>query len=72
MRETLLLSLRLHLLWFSEALESRGRYLAPLGIRRLLVLLFLFPFFLAVQACHWLGFLLDEIFFRDYREVKIK
>ena len=72
MRRAFLLSLRLHLLWFSEALESRGRYLAPLGLRRLVGLFLLFPLFLALQGLHWLGFLLDEVLFRDYREVDVK
>jgi hypothetical protein len=30
------------------------------------------PLFALVQGIHWLGFLLDEIFFRDYRKVQVK
>ncbi len=36
-----------------------------------LLLLFV-PLFLLVQGMHWLGFLLDEIFFRAYRKVRIR
>ena len=72
MRNAFLLSIRLHLLWFFEAFESRGRFLAPVGLRRLLLLLVLYPLFLFLQLLHWIGFLLDELFFRDYREVEIK
>ena len=46
--------------------------MAPLGSRRLFLLLFLFPLFLVLQGCHWLGFLLDEIFFRSYRKQEIR
>jgi hypothetical protein len=72
MREVFLHSMRLYLVWWMEALGSRGLAMAPLGPRRLLVLLLLFPLFLAAQAMHWLGFLIDELLFRGYRKVEIK
>ena len=40
-------------------------------VRPLITLAFVVPFAL-VQGLHWLGFLLDEIFFRGYRRVEIK
>ncbi len=72
MREALLLSIKIHGLWFYEAMDVRGRYLAPLRPRRLVMLLIGYPLFLMVQVLHWLGFLLDELLFREYREVIIK
>lgn len=72
MREALLLSIRIHGLWLFEALDVRGRYLAPVRLRRLLLLFAGYPVYLLVQAVHWLGFLLDEILFRDYRDIVIK
>jgi len=40
--------------------------------RRVLVMLGFLPLFLLIQGIHWLGFLLDEIFFRGYRRVQIR
>ncbi len=34
-------------------------------------LVLLFPLALVVQSLHWFGFLLDEIFFRGYRQVRV-
>jgi hypothetical protein len=62
----------MHFSWFTEAIGSRGRLLGPLGLRRLVILLLLFPLYLALQTCHWLAFFLDELFFRGYRKVVIK
>jgi hypothetical protein len=50
---------------------------APDGVsriraRRVLVMLGFLPVFALVQATHWLGFLLDEVFFRGYRRVPIR
>jgi hypothetical protein len=42
------------------------------GIRRLAVMGVFVPLFALVQSVHWLGFLLDEIFFRGYRRVEIQ
>jgi len=72
MRDAFLLSVRLHARWFIEAFGTEGRRAAPLGPRRLAVLLILFPLFLLLQAIHWLGFLLDELFFSGWRRVEIR
>jgi hypothetical protein len=72
MRRAFLLSIRLHATWFVESFGRRGRQLAPLGLRRLLLLLILFPVYLMLQGLHWLGFLLDEILFRAYRDIEVK
>ena len=40
--------------------------------RRVLVMLGFLPVFALAQGLHWLGFLLDEIFFRGYRRVPIR
>ena len=44
----------------------------PRTARRMALLLFFVPLFLGVQAVHWIGFLLDEIFFRGYRRVEVR
>jgi len=36
------------------------------------VILFLFPAYTLLEIANWLGFLLDEIFFRRYRDVEVK
>jgi hypothetical protein len=40
--------------------------------RRRLILAGFIPLFVLIQSIHWLGFLLDEIFFRGYRRVIIR
>jgi hypothetical protein len=69
MREALLMGIRMHAQWLFEALDARGRYLAPLRPRRLVLLLVLYPLHVLLQMVHWLGFLLDELFFHRYREI---
>lgn len=49
---------------------SRERW-APWRPRRVLALALFVPVFLAVQLIHWIGFLLDEIFFPGYRDVEV-
>lgn len=44
---------------------------ARLGLRRLGVMLAFLPVFALGQALHWLGFLLDDLFFRGWRQVSI-
>jgi hypothetical protein len=66
----LVLTLRYYGLLTREVLR------APITARRraggaVLILLGL-PFFLLWQALQWLGFLLDEFFFRSYRKVRIR
>lgn len=45
---------------------------APLRLRRVLVLMGFLPLFAFGQAMHWLGFLLDDLFFRGWRRVRIE
>lgn len=44
----------------------------PLGPRRLLVLLLLLPPFVALQLCHWLGFVLDDLLVPEYRDTEVR
>ena len=44
---------------------------APISARRVLVMLGFLPILALALGLHWLGFLLDEIFFRGYRRVQI-
>lgn len=44
---------------------------APLSPRRVLVMLGFLPVFAVGQCLHWLGFLLDDLFFRGWRRVAI-
>lgn len=44
----------------------------PRTVKRLTLLLFLVPAFLLLQGMHWVGFLLDDLFFRGYRKVRIR
>lgn len=63
-------SLRRFLVLFLQLATSPGR-----DGRRLtgfLLILVLFPLALAVQLLHWLTFLLDEIFYRSYRDVTVR
>jgi len=66
------LSLRLHARWWLGAFTPSGRRVAPLGPRRLVLLFLLFPAFLLLQTVHWLGFLIDEVLFRGYRQLVIR
>lgn len=45
---------------------------APLRLRRILVLAAFLPLFALVQGLHWLGFLLDDLFFRGWRRVEVR
>ena len=60
----------LRLLWLT-LFHSRGTFARP-TLKRVGVLSILVPLLLFLQICHWLGFLLDEIFFRKYRAVRIR
>ncbi|MEO0510866.1 MAG: sulfotransferase [Verrucomicrobiota bacterium] len=65
-------SLFFHLGWWLASLWPGRHEGAPLGLRRLIFLLLGYPAFLALQSIHWIGFLLDEIFFSAYRRVEIE
>lgn len=45
---------------------------SPAPLRRALIMLAFVPAFAALQAMHWLGFLLDEVLFRGYRKIPIR
>lgn len=51
--------------------QSRGTF-ARFTLKRFGALLILIPLLLFLQICHWLGFLLDEIFFRRYRIIQVR
>lgn len=72
MTRAFLISLRLYGACFIESFSSKGRQAAPLCAQRILLLLFGFPAFITLQLLHWLGFLLDEIFFSAYRRIRIE
>ena len=44
----------------------------PRTVKRLALLLLLIPAFLILQGIHWVGFLLDDLFFRGYRKVQVR
>ena len=41
-------------------------------VRRLVLTFSFVPFFVLAQLVHWLGFLLDDVFFRDWRRVRVR
>ena len=43
-----------------------------ISIKRFFVLTGFLPLFGIIQAMHWLGFLLDEVFFRGYRKITVR
>ena len=65
-------SLGLYFCWFLQSFWPNKDNAAPLSIRRILFLIIGMPLFLGLQVLHWLGFFLDEIFFRAYRKVKVE
>ena len=64
-------SLCLHGRWWLQSLCPGKHAGAPLGLKRLLLLLLGYPLFLCLQLVHWLGFLIDELLFRNYRKVEV-
>lgn len=60
----------LRLLWLT-LFHSRGTFARP-TLKRARILSILAPLLLLLQVSHWVGFLLDEIFFRKYRAVKVR
>jgi len=61
----------LHLSWWAQSFRPSNWVLAPLGLKRLLFLLFVFPAFCLFQGCHWIGLILDEILFFRYRRAPV-
>ncbi len=45
---------------------------ASVGIRRVVVMLGFLPLFALVQGIHWIGFLLDDLLFRGWRQVQVR
>ncbi len=60
----------LRLLWLT-LFHSRGTHARP-TLKRVGIVSIVIPLLLLLQICHWLGFLLDEILFRKYRQVIVR
>jgi hypothetical protein len=58
-------------MWF-RAFTPASRQIAPISFQRLCFLCILFPLFCLVQCIHWIGLLLDELLFSNYRKVEIQ
>lgn len=72
MMKIFLQSMIRHLAWWLASLWPGKHDAAPLSLRRLVFLLLGYPLFVFVQLIHWLGFLMDEVFFRSYRQIRVK
>ncbi|MCF7985217.1 MAG: sulfotransferase [Thiohalocapsa sp.] len=72
MFDLFLISLRRHAAFSLQSLSRSADGRAPVSARRILVMLGFLPVFALVQAIHWLGFLLDEVFYRGYRRVQVR
>jgi hypothetical protein len=55
-----------------QVVKPYPRQIGAPSLRRLFILALFLPLLTAVQAVHWAGFLLDEVFFRGYRKVKVR
>ncbi|MBT8136305.1 MAG: sulfotransferase [Gammaproteobacteria bacterium] len=55
-----------------QGLWPAGQRSTGRSVRRFLVMLLFLPLFGLLQLTHWVGFLLDEILFRGYRDVVIR
>lgn len=60
----------LRLIWLT-LFHCRGTHARP-TLRRVGIVSIVAPLLLILQICHWIGFLLDEIFFRKYRAVIVR
>lgn len=63
---------RFYLLFFRLIIDSLIHPPQPLTLKRLLVLLLLFPSLAILQLIHRFCFMLDDIFFPGYRDITIK
>ncbi len=72
MTRLFLRSLSLHLSWFVDSLRPGRHPGAPVGPRRLLFLLLVFPAFFGLQLFHWACLALDEVLFPGYRRVPVE
>lgn len=64
-------SLQLHARWVAQAVRPGAQTAAPLNIRRGALLMAGLPPYAVVQALHWLGFGMDELMFRRYRDTSV-
>ena len=55
-----------------KALFAGSKTNARLTAKRIKIIIVLFPAYIVVEAMNWLGFFLDDIFFRRYRNVEIR
>jgi hypothetical protein len=62
----------IYLIAWVGAFSAEGRRLAPLTLRRILVLVLLFPAFAGLQLLHWLGLLLDDLLIPAYRRQRVE
>lgn len=51
--------------------QSKGTQ-ARLTPKRFAIMIVFLPMFFVIQAIHWLGFFLDDIFFKGYRTIAVK
>ena len=65
-------NLRLFLRLLYGSLFERNAVRVPLSPKRVGVMAFFLPLFLATQLLHWIGFLLDELLFPKYRQVEVR
>lgn len=72
MKAIALRSVRAHTDWLVSALRPSQNQAAPLTARRAAALIIGVPPYLMLQASHWLGFALDELFFSEYRQVEVR
>lgn len=59
-------------LFFFWPLKSVYRKPGWQSVRVLLIIWALIPFFLLLQASHWIGFFMDALIFKDYRHIAIR
>ncbi len=71
MLELLLISTKRFIGLVGASLSRSPDGQARLRLRRVLVMIGFLPLFAIVQALHWLGFLLDDLFFRGWRRVSV-
>ena len=65
-------SLRIFYRLVKQTLFQHKGTQARLTPKRLAVMLVFLPVFFIIQAIHWIGFFLDDIFFKAYRDIVVK
>ncbi len=71
MWQLFLQSARLHIVWWFRSWWPGSHPAAPLSLRRVLFLLFVFPAFAGLQLCHWIALGLDTLLFPEFRKTPI-